>query len=390
MHIWPLRDVSVDTPTVKSVPVVREFADIFPADLPGMPPDRDIDFGIDLLPGTQPISIPPYLSNERSKVDAEKIEAVQSWSRPSSATEIQSFLGLAGYCRRFLEGFSSIATPMTRLSLKGAPFRWTKDCEESFQKLKTTLTTTPVLVLPTGSGFYMVYYDALHIGLSVVLMQDGRVIAYASRQLKIFEDRLRACVIDFGGAWDQFLPLAEFADNNSYQSSIQIALYEDRLRTAQSRKKSYANWKVHDIAFMVGERVLLRISPTEGVMRFGKKGKLSPRYIEPFEILESVGEVAYRLALQPILSAVHPVFHVSMLRKYHDYPSHVLNFSSVQLGKDLSYVEEPVAFWGMQDRKLRLKNIASVKRKIADCRNPLEAAEILLRLQKGESIGSMV
>ena len=99
----------------------------------------------------------------------------------------------------------------------------------------------------------------------------------------------------------------------------------------------------------------------KGVMRFGKKGKLSPRYIRHFEILERVGEVAYRLALPPSLSSVHLVFHVSMLRKYHGDPSHVLDFSLVKLDKDLSYVEEPVAILDRQVRKLRSKNIASVK-----------------------------
>ncbi|XP_070043988.1 uncharacterized protein, partial [Nicotiana tomentosiformis] len=129
----------------------------------------------------------------------------------------------------------------------------------------------------------------------------------------------------------------------------------------QSRQKSYADRKVRDLAFMVGERVLLRVSPMKGVMRFGKKGKLSPRFIGPFEILRRVGEVAYKLALTPNLAGVHPVFHVSMLRKYHSDPTHVLDFSSVQLDKDLSYVEEPVAILDRQVRKLRSKNIASVK-----------------------------
>ena len=80
---------------------------------------------------------------------------------------------------------------------------------------------------------------------------------------------------------------------------------------------------------MVAERVLLRVSPMKGVMRFGKKGKLSPRFMGPFEILDRVGEVAYRLALSPSLSVLHPVFYVSMLRKYHGEPSHVLDFSTV-------------------------------------------------------------
>ncbi|XP_070017686.1 uncharacterized protein [Nicotiana sylvestris] len=99
----------------------------------------------------------------------------------------------------------------------------------------------------------------------------------------------------------------------------------------------------------------------KGVIRFRKKGKLSPRYIGPFEILERVGEVAYRLALPPSLAAVHPVFNVSILRKYHGDLSHVLDFSSVQLDKDLSYVEEPMVMLDRQVRKLRSKNIASMK-----------------------------
>ncbi|XP_070032661.1 uncharacterized protein [Nicotiana tomentosiformis] len=97
------------------------------------------------------------------------------------------------------------------------------------------------------------------------------------------------------------------------------------------------------------------------VMSFKKKGKLSPRYIGPFEILERVGEVAYKLALPPNLSAIHPVFHVFLLHKYYGDPSHLLDFSSVQLDKDLTYVEESMAILDRQVRKLRSKYISSVK-----------------------------
>ncbi|MCF7184040.1 hypothetical protein L3H42_11115 [Corynebacterium sp. MC-13] len=99
----------------------------------------------------------------------------------------------------------------------------------------------------------------------------------------------------------------------------------------------------------------------KGVMRFGRKGKLSPRFIGPFEILERVGEVAYRLALPPSLSSVHPVFHVSMLRKYVLDESHIISFDSVALNPDLSFEEEPIAILDRQVRKLRNKDIASVK-----------------------------
>ncbi|XP_070028716.1 uncharacterized protein [Nicotiana sylvestris] len=112
---------------------------------------------------------------------------------------------------------------------------------------------------------------------------------------------------------------------------------------------------------MVGEKVLLKVSPMKGVMRFGKKGKLSPQFIRPFEVLRRIREVTYKLALPPSLLSVHPVFHVSMLRKYMDDPSHVFNFSTVQLDGDLTYDMESVAILERQVRKLRSKDIDSVK-----------------------------
>ncbi|XP_070034794.1 uncharacterized protein [Nicotiana tomentosiformis] len=116
--------------------------------------------------------------------------------------------------------------------------------------------------------------------------------------------------------------------------------------------------KVRDVAYMVGEKVLLRVSPTKGVMRFRKKGKLSPQYIGHFDVLEMIGEVASKLALPPSLSGVHPVFHVSMLRKYYGDPSHILDFSIVQLDENLTYDVELVAFLDRRAWKLRSKNIA--------------------------------
>ncbi|XP_070004905.1 uncharacterized protein [Nicotiana sylvestris] len=112
---------------------------------------------------------------------------------------------------------------------------------------------------------------------------------------------------------------------------------------------------------MVGKQVLLRVLPMKGIMRFGKKSKLNLRFIGPFEVLRRVGEVSYELALPPTLAGVHPLFHVLMLWKYYGDASHMLDFSTVQLDKDLSYVEVPVAIVDMQVRKLRSKNIASMK-----------------------------
>ncbi|KAL0536730.1 hypothetical protein IC582_025690 [Cucumis melo] len=120
-------------------------------------------------------------------VDPAKIKAVTSWTRPSTISEVRSFLGLAGYYRRFVENFSRIATTLTQLTRKGAPFVWSKACEDSFQNLKQKLVTAPVLTVPDGSGSFVIYSDASKKGLGCVLMQQGKVVAYASRQLKSHE-----------------------------------------------------------------------------------------------------------------------------------------------------------------------------------------------------------
>ncbi|XP_070040875.1 uncharacterized protein [Nicotiana tomentosiformis] len=112
---------------------------------------------------------------------------------------------------------------------------------------------------------------------------------------------------------------------------------------------------------MVGEKFLLKISPMKGVMRFEKRGKLSPRFIGPFEVLQRIGEVAYKHVLLPSLSSLHPVFHVSMLRKYIGDPSHVLDFSTVQLEGNMTYDVEPVAILDQHVQRLRSKDIDSVK-----------------------------
>ena len=127
------------------------------------------------------------ITSDGIKVDGQKIEAVMTWPKPLNPTEVRSFLGLAGYYRRFVEGFSSISTPLMKLTHKGAKFQWTEACEQSFQELKKRLNTAPVLTLPDGTEGYVVYCDASRIGLDCVLMQHGKVITYASRQLRKHE-----------------------------------------------------------------------------------------------------------------------------------------------------------------------------------------------------------
>jgi hypothetical protein len=120
-------------------------------------------------------------------VDPSKVEAVLNWERPRSVTEVRSFVGLAGYYRRFTLGFSEIALPLTHLTRKGAAFDWDAACEWSFKTLKEKLTTALVLVIPDPTRKSVVYCDASNKGLGCILMQDGAVVAYASRQLKPHE-----------------------------------------------------------------------------------------------------------------------------------------------------------------------------------------------------------
>ncbi|KAL0549087.1 hypothetical protein IC582_013567 [Cucumis melo] len=691
-------------------------------------------------------------------VDPAKIEAVTGWTRPSTVSEVRSFLGLAGYYRRFVKNFSRIATPLTQLTRKGAPFVWSKACEDSFQNLKQKLVTAPVLTVPDGSGSFVIYSDASKKGLGCVLMQQGKVVAYASRQLKsheqnypthdlelaavffalkiwrhylygekiqiftdhkslkyfftqkelnmrqrrwlqlvkdydceilyhpgkanvvadalsrkvshsaalitrqaplhrdleraeiavsvgavtmqlaqltvqltlrqriidaqsndpylvekrglaeagqavefslssdggllferrlcvpsdsavktellseahsspfsmhpgstkmyqdlkrvywwrnmkrevaefvsrclvcqqvkaprqrpagllqplsipewkwenvsmdfitglprtlrgftviwvvvdrltksahfvpgkstytaskwaqlymseivrlhgvpvsivsdrdarftskfwkglqtamgtrldfstafhpqtdgqterlnqVLEDMLRACALEFPGSWDSHLHLMEFAYNNSYQATIGMAPFEalygkccrspvcwgevgeqrlmgpelvqstneaiqkirSRMHTAQSRQNSYADVRRKDLEFEVGDKVFLKVAPMRGVLRFERRGKLSPHFVGPFEILERIGPVAYRLALPPSLSTVHDVFHVSMLRKYVPDPSHVVDYEPLEIDENLSYTEQPVEVLAREVKTLRNKEIPLVK-----------------------------
>ncbi|XP_020517824.1 uncharacterized protein LOC110006504 [Amborella trichopoda] len=117
-------------------------------------------------------------------VDPCKIEVVVKLERPMNVSKVRSFLGLAGYYRRFVEGFSKIALPLTRQIKKEVKFECFDNCERSFQELKKRLTTAPILTLPKGNEDFIVYTDASHKGLGRVLMQRGKVIAYAFRQLK--------------------------------------------------------------------------------------------------------------------------------------------------------------------------------------------------------------
>ncbi|GJW11454.1 putative reverse transcriptase domain-containing protein [Tanacetum coccineum] len=209
----------------------------------------------------------------------------------------------------------------------------------------------------------------------------------------------RACVLDFGGSLDVHLPLVELSYNNSYHSSVRCAPFEalygrkchslimwvevregqligpelvqettekisqikDRLKAARDRQKSYADKRRKPLEFSVGDYVLLKVSPWKGVVRFGKKGKLAPRFVGPFEIIEKVGHVAYRLDLPEELNGVHDTFHVSNLKKCLADLTLKVPLDEIQVDAKLNFVEEPLEILEKEFKKLNRSRIAIVK-----------------------------
>ncbi|KAK6146637.1 hypothetical protein DH2020_020506 [Rehmannia glutinosa] len=163
-----------------------------------------------------------------------------------------------------------------------------------------------------------------------------------------------------------------------YQSSIGMAPYEalygrrcrstvywdeirQRMKTAQSRQKCYADKRRKPLEFSIGDMIFLKVAPMKGVIRFGKKEKLSPRCIGSFEILERVGSLAYRIALPPSLSGVHNVFHVSMIKKYIPVQSHILSYESLSIRDNLTYEETPFRIVDKIEKEIRRKKVVLVK-----------------------------
>ena len=144
-------------------------------------------------------------------------------------------------------------------------------------------------------------------------------------------------------------------------TSENVSLIRQRLLMAQSRQKSYEDVRRRPLEFEIEDHVFLKVMPKRGVVRFGKRGKLSPRFIGPFEILERIGSVGYRLALPPSMIGVHEVFHVSMLRKYTPDPAHVVDWGQIEVDTDGTFEEGPVCILDSRDQVLRRKTVRLVR-----------------------------
>ncbi|XP_075481145.1 uncharacterized protein LOC142521857 [Primulina tabacum] len=486
---------------VSDIDIVRDYLDVFTDDVPGLSPDREVEFVIDIVPGYHQLKVKecdipktafrirygyyeflvmsfgltnapsvfmdlmnrvfnPYLdsfvivfiddiliysktrdlhrehlrivlqqlrdnqlyakfkmcefwleqvaflghivSKEGIAVDPAKIEAVKKWPIPLTFSEVRSFLGLAGYYRRFIADFSKIALPLTTLTRMTVKFEWTNECQQAFQVLKDKLTSAPVLALPQGVEDFVVYTDASKKGLGAVLMQRGKanVVADAlsrksglqlgsmiQKPLLLDLQRSEIALVEKGtiARLSALVIRPTLIDRIKHEQQLDIFLLDLR---AKAEKKGNSEFGLNSdglitfqgrICVPVGDAIRrdvlteahtapysvhpggTKISPQGSYEVWKGKGKLSPRYIGPFEVLDRIGERAYRLALPPDLDRVHNVFHVSMLRKYLSNPSHVLRHEALDLLPNLSYEEVPVQIIDRKVKVLRSKEIGFVK-----------------------------
>ncbi|GKC92357.1 putative reverse transcriptase domain-containing protein [Tanacetum coccineum] len=221
----------------------------------------------------------------------------------------------------------------------------------------------------------------------------------SERTIQTLEDMLRACAIDFGKGWVNHFPLVEFSYNNSYHASFKAAPFEahfgrkcrlpvcwanvgqvqltgpkivqetiekiiqikQRMQVARDRQKSYADLKRKPMEFQVRDKVMLKVSPWKGVVRFGKRGKLNPRYVGPFKVLEKVRSVAYKLELPQELSRVHNTFHLSNLKKWYADEPLAVPLDGLHFDDKLQFVEEPVEIMDREVKRLKRSRIPIIK-----------------------------
>ncbi|GJQ89064.1 putative reverse transcriptase domain-containing protein [Tanacetum coccineum] len=199
--------------------------------------------------------------------------------------------------------------------------------------------------------FFQSLQKALSTQLDMSTTYHTQADGQSERTIQTLEDMLRACVLDFGKSWDRHLPLVEFSYNNSYHTSIKAAPFE----------ALYGHVRRKPHKFQVGDKVMLKVSPWKGVIRFGKREKLNSRYIKPFKILAKVGTVAYQLELLEQLSRVHSTFHVSNLKKCLSDETLAIPLDEIQVDDKLHFIEEPFKIMDCEVKRLKQSRIPIVK-----------------------------
>nr|GEY96729.1 putative reverse transcriptase domain-containing protein [Tanacetum cinerariifolium] len=224
------------------------------------------------------------------------------------------------------------------------------------------------------SRFWQSMQSALGTRLDMSMTYHPKTDGQSERTIQTLEDMLRACVIDFGKGWEKHLPLcrspvcwAEVGDVQLtgpeiiHKTTEKIVQIRQRLQAARDWQRSYVNVRRKPLEFQVGDRVILKVSPRKGVIQFGKRGKLNPRYIGPFKILKRVNLMAYKLELPGELRNVHNTFYVSNLKKCLSDESLVIPMKELRLEDKLNFVEEPVKIMDREVKQLRQSLIPIVK-----------------------------
>ncbi|XP_075515504.1 uncharacterized protein LOC142550153 [Primulina tabacum] len=387
---------------LQDIDVVQDYPDVFADDVPGLPPDREVEFVIDLIPGAAIFSKIDLRSGyHQLKVKKEDI------AKTAFRTRNEINLVSSGTVAR-LSALVLHSTLFDRILKE-------QQLDTQLLELKRKSDLTGVSVFGSNRDGLLTFRGKICVPIGDDIRKDvlleAHTVPYSVKiehqrpagllqSLPIPQWKWEHITMDFvtglprtqkgfNSIWvivdrltksSHFLPVKTTYSMNQYaeayiqeivrlhgipelvqQTADVVALIQERMRTAQSRQKSYADVRRRPVAFEVGDHVFIKIAPLKGVMRFGKKGKLSPRYIGTFEILDKIGDRAYRLALPPDLERVHNVFHVSMLRKYLPNPSHVLRHESLDLLPNLSYEEMPVQILDRKVKVLRNKEIGLVK-----------------------------
>ncbi|GJX54233.1 putative reverse transcriptase domain-containing protein [Tanacetum coccineum] len=353
-----------DEKRLEDILVVKEFPEVFPEDLPGLPLVRQVEFQIDLIPGAAPVAHAPYrlapsemqeLSNQLQELsDRVFIDDILIYSRNKEehANHLRIILELLRkeklYAKFFKCDFwihmvqflghliNSQGLPVdpAKIEAKNKKYIWGEDQESAFQLLKQKLCEAPILALPEGNDNFVVYCDASHQGLGAMLMQREK----HTLDQKELNMRLRR--------WLELL--ADYDCEISYHPG-------------KANQRSYTNVRRKPLEFQVGDRVMLKVSPRKGIIQFGKRGKLNPRYIGSFKILERIGPVAYKLELPEELSNVHSTFYISNLKKCLSDESLVIPMKELRLDDKLNFVEEPVEIMDREIKQLKQSHIPIIK-----------------------------
>ncbi|XP_074342628.1 uncharacterized protein LOC141680249 [Apium graveolens] len=353
-----VKDTSKDEPRIEDYPVVREYEDVFPDELPGLSPHREVEFTIELVPGAEPISKAPYrmapLELQELKEQLQELldrgfirPSVSPWGAPvlgssGSIVNLKVELNLVSRVKEAQKddtGLKAIRSEVAcgkqkhfRVDDEGVIWLGSKLCvpadmtireeilkeaHKIFQRDIVRLHGVPVSIVSDRdtrftSRFWKGFQQAWGTRLNFSTAYHPQTDEQSERTIQTLEDMLRARALEWTCDWDKYLYLVEFAYNNSWHASIGLELVritnekvekvKESLKETRSRQKSYADQYRKFGGFELGDHVLLKVSPCKGVKRFGMKGKLSPRYVGPFDVMEKLGEVSYRVALPPQLS----------------------------------------------------------------------------------------